>query len=160
MNKFNLEIKWGLIFTAIALLWMVLEKALGWHDENIEVHPKMTMLFIPISIVVFILALLNKKRSLDGKMNWKQGFLFGLIMSIVITILAPISQLITHLLVSPSYFPNAIHYAVENNYMSQEAAEAHYNLSNYIITSTIASLIFGVVVFALLALIFKSKKEA
>ncbi|RMF26699.1 MAG: DUF4199 domain-containing protein, partial [Bacteroidetes bacterium] len=31
MNKYATEIKWGGIFTVASLLWLLLEKSLGWH---------------------------------------------------------------------------------------------------------------------------------
>ncbi len=38
MKKYATEIKWGLIFTIVALLWMVFERLMGWHGENIAQH--------------------------------------------------------------------------------------------------------------------------
>ncbi len=38
MKKRLIEIKWGLIFVIMMLLWMYFEKAMGWHDEYIADH--------------------------------------------------------------------------------------------------------------------------
>ncbi len=36
MNRFAIEIKWGIIYSCAVLAWMSFEKAIGLHDENIS----------------------------------------------------------------------------------------------------------------------------
>ncbi|MBK6799704.1 MAG: hypothetical protein IPG76_23775 [Acidobacteria bacterium] len=38
------ELKWGVIFSLVALLWLVLEFAVGLHDKYISMHPYLTNL--------------------------------------------------------------------------------------------------------------------
>ena len=76
MKKFAIEIKWGVIFTIISLIWVFLEKSLGWHDEHIAQHAIYTNLFAIVAIVVYVLALIDKRKNFyQGKMNWSQGFM-------------------------------------------------------------------------------------
>jgi Na+-transporting NADH:ubiquinone oxidoreductase subunit NqrB len=158
MKKIAIEIKWGIIFTMAGLLWMFLEKSLGWHDELISKHPIYTMLFAVIAIVIFVFALRDKKMNFfQNDMNWKQGFLSGCIVSLVVTILSPISQYISSEIISPNYFQNAINYAVENNRMTLEDAQAFFNLKSYMFQAAFGGLSMGIVTSAIVAFFMKSK---
>ncbi len=33
MKNYALELKWAINFSIASLLWMILEKTLGWHDQ-------------------------------------------------------------------------------------------------------------------------------
>lgn len=160
MKKYSLEIKWALIFTAVALLWMVFEKAMGWHGEKIEQHPIYTNLFAILAIGLFVFALREKRKQLGGTMTWQQGFISGLIISVIIAILSPLSQWITHTFISPEYFPNVIRYAVENGKSTREEAEAYFNLRSYILQSAIGGLVMGVITAAIVSLFVKRKALA
>ena len=156
MKKYALEIKWGLIFTGVALLWMVFEKLMGWHGEKIEMHPVYTNFFAIIAITVFVFALRDKRRQLGGVMNWKEGFIAGAIISVVVALLSPLSQYIVHAFLSPEYFPNAISYAVENGKMDQQAAAAYFSLKSYIVQAAIGGLIMGLITSAIVALFVRT----
>ncbi|WP_264559086.1 DUF4199 domain-containing protein [Flavobacterium sp. N2270] len=158
MNKIAIEIKWGIIFTITGLAWMYLEKMLGWHDELISKHPIYTMLFSVVAIAIFVFALKDKKKNyFQNQMDWKQGFLSGCIVSIVVTLLSPMSQYITSEIISPNYFQNAINFAVENNRMTLENAQAFFNLKSYIFQAAFGGLSMGIVTSAIVAFFIKSK---
>lgn len=42
LQGYKLEMKWGLIFSTMMLLWMVVEKSLGFHGEKIDQHAVFT----------------------------------------------------------------------------------------------------------------------
>lgn len=155
--KFKFEIKWGLIFTVIALLWMVFEKAMGWHGPKISLHPIYTNFFAIVAILVYVFAFLDKRKNDNRPMQWKHGFFFGVGIAIVVTILNPLSQWLISTIISPEYFPNAIQYAVENEKLSQEEAEAYFNLKNYILQGTFGGLIMGSVTAAIVAIFIQKK---
>tara|TARA_B100000378_G_C18043838_1_gene411395 strand:+ start:425 stop:904 length:480 start_codon:yes stop_codon:yes gene_type:complete len=159
MKKFAIEIKWGIIFTIVALLWMFLEKQLGWHDELIAKQAIYTNFFGIIAIIVYVLAIRDKKKNFyQGDMTWTQGFISGMVVSIVVAILSPLAQYISLEVISPEYFPNVIDYAVENGKMTRENAEAYFNLKSYIIQSFFFSLVVGIVTSAIIALFLRSRK--
>ncbi|MDX1761709.1 MAG: DUF4199 domain-containing protein [Christiangramia sp.] len=156
MKKFSIEIKWGIIFSVVSLLWMFLEKGLGWHDENISKHAIYTNLFAVVAIVLYILALLDKRKNFyNGKMTWSQGFVSGIVISIVVAVLSPLAQYITHKLITPDYFNNIIEYSVESGAMSRESAEEYFNLTSYILQSFFFALVVGVVTSAIVAYFVK-----
>lgn len=158
MNKIAIEIKWGIIFTVSGLAWMYLEKMLGWHDELISKHPIYTMLFSVVAIAIFVFALKDKKKNyFQNQMDWKQGFLSGCIVSVIVALLSPMSQYITSEFISPNYFQNAINFAVENNRMTLEDAQAFFNLKSYIFQGAYGAISMGIVTSAIVAFFIKSK---
>lgn len=159
MKKRQIEIKWGLIFVIMMLIWMYFEKTMGWHDENIAEHATYTNFVAIPSILIYVLALLEKrKKYFNNVMTWKQGFVSGMMITAVVVILTPISQLITHELISPEYFENVSTYAVSQGQITQEEAESYFNLKNYLWQSTFFALIVGAVTSAVVA-IFVRRKE-
>jgi len=155
MKKFGMEIKWGVIFAVIGLLWMVLEKALGWHDELLEKHMIYTNFFAIIAITVYVVALLDKRKNYyGGKMTWLQGFISGMIIALVVAILR---QYITSTVITPEYFPNVIELSVEKGLKTQEEAEKYFSLKSYIIQSTIGAIVMGAVTSAIVALFVRKK---
>lgn len=159
MKKFSIEIKWGILFTIISLIWMYLEKGLGWHDENISQHAIYTNLFAFVAIALYVIALLDKRKNFyQGKMTWSQGFISGIVISIVVAGLSPLAQYITYEFITPDFFPNAIDYSVENGAMTRTAAEEYFNPTSYIIQSFFFALVVGVVTSAIVAYFVKRDK--
>lgn len=158
MKRFAIEIKWGIIFSVVSLLWMYLEKALGWHDKLIAKHAIYTNFFGIVAIIIYVFALLDKRKNFfEGKMNWSQGFISGIVVSIVVAVLTPLAQYITHAFITPEYFPNIIDHAVDRGSMTREAAEEYFNLTSYILQSFFFALVVGVVTSAIVALFVRKK---
>ena len=158
MKKFAIEIKWGILFSIAGLLWMVMEKALGWHDEHLEKQYIYTNFFAIVAIAIFVVALLDKRKNFyNGKMTWLQGFISGMGISVIVTVLSPLTQYITSTIITPDYFTNVIKLSVELGKMTQEAAEAYFSLKNYMIQSTVGALIMGAVTSAIVAFFVRKK---
>jgi len=158
MKKYLIEIKWGLIFVIMMLVWMYFEKAMGWHGENIADHATYTNFVAIPSIIVYVLALLEKrKKHFNNVMTWKQGFISGLIITAVVVILTPFSQLVTHELITPEYFENVKAYAVDQGQMTQEEASNYFNLTSYLWQSIVGALIMGALTSAIVAIFVRRK---
>jgi len=158
MKNIKIELKWALIFMAVSLLWMYLEKVFGLHDENIDKHPVYTNLFALPAIGVYVFALLDKRRNYyNGSMSYKQGFVSGLLVTLFVTILSPLTQYITTFLITPDYFPNAIDHAVSNGLMKRYEAEKFFSYQNYIKQGLIFAPVMGILTSAIVA-IFTRKK--
>ncbi|MDP5229067.1 MAG: DUF4199 domain-containing protein [Cellulophaga sp.] len=159
MEKIRLEIKWAMLFIVMTLLWMVLEKLVGLHSTHIDLHMYLTNLFAIPAILVYLFALKEKKKKdFNGQMTFKQGLFSGLIMTLLITIFTPLTQWVISTIITPEYFPNVIAHSVEIGYHSSlEEAQAYFNLKNYMIQSTIGTLIMGVVTTLIVAFFLKTK---
>lgn len=160
MEKYRIELKWAAIFAGVTIAWMILEKIAGFHDTFIDKHPIYTNFFAIPAIIVYVLALRDKKtRFYHDVMTYKQGLIAGLVMTAFVTILSPITQIIISQVITPEYFPNAINYAVSSGHLTQAEAEQYFSLGNYIIQGLIGAPIMGVVTSAIVALLIKTKKK-
>lgn len=161
MKTRTIEIKWAIIFSIVGLLWMLLEKLTGLHSTHIDKHMYLTNLFAISAIIVMVLALKDKKRNFyKGQMSYKQGFVSGLIISVFIALLSPLTQWITSTIITPEFFPNVIAYSVETGYHKSVAeAEAYFNLKNYIIQSSVGALIMGIITTAVIMVFLQTKSK-
>jgi hypothetical protein len=159
MKNVKIELKWAIIFTVVALLWMVLEKFFGLHDKYLDYHRYLTNLFAIPAIVVIVMALKDKKKSFyEGEISYKQGLISGIIISVFIALFSPASQWITSFVITPEYFSNVIKHSVELGYFKTTAeAEANFNYQNYAIQGAIGALIMGILTTAI-AMIFIRRK--
>ncbi len=158
MKKFAIEIKWAIIFSIATLLWIFMEKSLGWHDELIAKQAIYTNFFAIVAIAIYVLAIWDKRKNFfHGKMTWTQGFISGIILSAIVAILSPLVQYISTKIISPDYFTNAIDYAVENGRMSLESAEGFFNMKSYILQGFFTALGMGTVTSAIVALVLRKK---
>jgi len=160
MKHVKIEIKWAIIFSVVALLWMVLEKLCGLHGKYIDYHLYLTNLFAIPAIVVMVMALKDKKKSFyGGQMNYKQGLISGIILSAVIALISPLTQWITSYVITPEYFPNVIKRSVELGYFKTTAeAEANFNYQNYAVQGAIGALVMGLLTTAIAMIFIRTKK--
>lgn len=158
MKSFKIEIKWGILFTLSGIIWAVLEKSLGWHDALLEKHATYTLFYAPIAIAIYVFALLDKKKNhYSGEMNYLQGLISGLVVTVVVLILTPLSQYVTHEFISHDYFTNISTLTVSQGQMTMEEAEAHFTLENYIVQSLIFAAFMGLLTSAVVALFTRGK---
>ncbi len=158
MNNYRIEIKWGLIFVVMMMLWMLGERLVGLHDELIAHHATWTNLVAIPAVILYVVALRTKRDDFyGGKMSWGQGFKAGLIMTAVIVVLTPISQWLTTTVITPDYFANAIAYGVETELTTQEDAAAFFNFQSYVVMSLIGAALMGVITSAVVALFVRRK---
>ncbi len=154
------ELKWGVIFSVMGLLWLTLEYVVGLQSRFIAWHPILTKLVAIPSVIVMVLAILEKRRMLGGTISFKQAFLCGLGVSLVVAVLSPITQFIFHRLINPGYFENAIRYGVEQGKTTLAEAQAFFNLQSYMLQSVFAALIIGSITSLVIAAMLKKEVES
>ena len=161
MSKIKIEIKWAIIFSIVGLLWMVLEKICGLHSTYIDYQFYLTNLFAIPAIWMMVLALKEKKEKFyNGKITYKQGLISGIILSLLIALMSPITQWITTYIITPEYFPNVIKRSVEICYYKTTAeAQANFNYKNYAIQGAIATLIMGIITTAIVMIFLRAKNK-
>ena len=157
MGNLSLEIKWGIIFILIGFIWKYFEMTMGWHGEHFDRLETYALFYIPIPILIYVLAIREKKSSLGGIISWKEGFITGLKISLFIALLSPLSQYVINSIISPGYFPNAIRYTVDNGFLTQSQAEAYFNLKSQIQQAFISSISAGTFTSAIVAFVLKSR---
>jgi hypothetical protein len=160
MKSKKIEIKWALIFSVMGLVWMLLEKWSGLHDKYIDYHLYLTNLFAIPAIWVMVLALKDKKKNFyNNNIDYKQGLISGIMLSLFIAALSPLTQWITSFVITPEYFPNVIKRSVEIGYYKTTAeAAANFNYKNYAIQGAIAAFVMGLVTTAIAMIFIRTKK--
>lgn len=155
MKKYAHEIRWGIYFILMQLIWMAGEKLFGLHDTLISEHAKYSMFVLFPSIALYVFALLEKRKQLGGYMTYMQGLVSGILVSVVVMILTPFSVWASNTIISPGYFENVINYTVANQIKTREQAEAYFNLNNYMFEATMFAPMAGLVTSALVAVFVK-----
>ena len=140
----KIELKWGLIFAAMQLVWITLEFLFGLHDKYISWHPTVSNFIALSSIIIMVLAIRDKRAALNGKITFGTAFLCGLGVSVVVAILSLLTQLIFFRLINPNFFANFIRYAIENSKTTLEQAQANFNLTSFMLQGAIGAIIIGV----------------
>ena len=159
MKNITIEIKWAVIFSIVGLLWMLLENLSGLHGEYIDNQQYLTNLFAIPAIWMMVLALKDKiKNYYHGQITYKQGLICGIILSITIALLSPLTQWITTFVIAPEYFPNVIKRSVELGYYQTTAeAQANFNFKNYAIQGMIGALGMGIITTAIAMIFIRTK---
>ncbi len=132
----------------------------GWltFNTHIEKHATYTNFFALVAVAVYVFALRDKRdNDFNGYMSWKDGFISGVIISLMVMVLTPFSQLITAYVITPDYFKSAIEYGVKHGLTTRSDAEAYFNLKHYVILSTVSAPLMGIITSAVVA--FFIKKE-
>lgn len=157
MKKYAIEIKWGIRFFLIQLVWLYSEKMMGYYDEKLAEHAMYSLLFYIPAIFIYYLAIREKKQHyFHNQMDWKQGAISGIFLTTVIALLTPLQQIIFHKGMAPEFLPNMIALAVKNGH-KPEAAAIYFSLSSYIFQSIFTVLSFGVVISAIVAYFLRTK---
>lgn len=160
MKKYAIEIKWAFIHAAMFLVWMILESVLGFHSMRLEQQQVVTTLILIPFLLIYVLALLDKRKNhFKGVMTYKQSFVSGTVLTVLIVILSPINQLLVSYIISPDYFKDVTAYTVSKGLLTQEEAARQFNIGNYIITSIVGGLVTGLVFASILSLFTKTKNK-
>ena len=158
MKTLKIEMKWAIYFALMTLTWMLIEKLAGLHDKHIDKHQLFSNFIIIPAVTMYVFALLTKRNNYyRGKISYKQAFISGAFLSVFITVLTPLTQTITSTLISPLYFENVINYSVSHGFLKLEEAQTEFNLSNYIVMSTVGALVMGLFTTAIVALFIRKK---
>ena len=90
-------------------------------------------------------------------MSYKQGFVTGLFITIILFVFSPISQVMISELITPNYFNNIIQYTVSEGIMTLEDAQKYFSLGNYMVQAAIGTLLMGVITSFAVAFFTKKK---
>lgn len=160
MKKFTIEFRWAIQYSLLSLVWLIVEKSFGLHDDRIAQQAIYTNLFAFVGVTVYYLALRDKKKNYyAGRMDWKQGTVSGIALTFLITALVPLVQYVGYNYISPTFFEHMITYAVQSKHMKPAQAEMFFNLNSYTIMGIFNALSMGVITAAVVALLLKTKPE-
>jgi len=158
MKNFATEIKWAVILSMATIGFSYIAKYLGYYDEKIAFYQVFSLLLVPIWVIIYYFGIKEKKiEFFNHKMDWKRGFVSGIIIAAIAAILSPFGEWYTYEIIAPEYFNNAIKIITEKGKMDEEMAQTYYSLNSFIMQSIFNTLSGGVVIAALVSLILKTK---
>lgn len=160
MKKFFTEIKWSIIFTVTSVLWLFLEKFTGFHSEKISSYFYISLLFGIVYIIIFTMALKEKRTVFyNGIITYKQAFISGAILTLLIAAMSPLVQVIFHEVISPDFFQNGIANVVKTRPNNKEFAIGYFNLQSFISQGFLNILSIGILISAIMAYFIQTKKQ-
>ncbi len=161
MKKIYIELKWAIIFSITLLCWILFEKTMEWYSEDFESFWWLTILFLPFAILMFLLALREKRRRVfGGEMTWLQGFTSGLIISVFVALLSPLTEYIAYNFFTPDNFNTIAESSVTNDLMSRTKMNDLLKINNYRWQSAFGLFGFGVLISMIAAIFVRRKYEA
>ena len=156
MKTYKFEIKWAIVFALMTIVWMLIEKLAGLHDQHIENHAFYTKLLSIPALIVFILAMMDKRKNFYFNVfSFKKAFNMGIVLTSMIVVLIPIIYLIVLKVISPDYLTNASEYAISSGNMNEMEARNYFDFNSILLFGIITSLFSGLIISALAALITK-----
>ncbi len=160
MKNFKIELRWSLLYSLFLLGWMFIESDMGWHDAQIQNETLYHFIAVLLLYILAITAAMREKRKnyYERAMTWKEGFICGAMLAVLVTILSPMVQFFIYHYISPDYFQNMIEYQVSKG-MPESSAKQLYSMKFYIIQAVFTDLSFGLFFSAIIALFFKNKAK-
>lgn len=160
MKNYRIEMKWAAVFSAVAIVWLMVEKLTGLHDAHIGKQPIYAMLFALPAFTIYVLALMDKKaNAYSGQMSWKEGMISGVFLTVFVAVLSPVVQWIGFTVISPDFFNKAIANFTASGKRSHEEAQALFNMTAVMRSGVSTALSMGVITAALVALIVQTKTK-
>ncbi|MBO9152268.1 DUF4199 domain-containing protein [Chitinophaga sp. GCM10012297] len=159
MKNYQTELKWAGIHFLVYLAWMFTEHVCGLHGRHIQYQQLVSAFILLPSLLIYVLALREKKMKVfRGTITFRQAFKSGMLLTLFMVLLSPLSQLITTGLISPEYFENMREFAVSRRQMSAQEAESRLNTGAFIVQSVVGGLITGAVFSVIVSLFIRSRK--
>ena len=154
MTNFRIEVRFGVLYSLLMLLWLSLEFMIGLQDKYIPLHPYINILsFIIIPAVCIRLGLNDKLEAQDGKLTFRQAFTTAFLIIFFASILSIPCQIVFHKLINPDFFDDMTQYAIKHAdnlkldvSQARRDAEMYFNLTSYIIQSGLLTLVFGTII--------------
>jgi hypothetical protein len=118
-----------------------------------------SFLFVFPAVLFFFQAIKEKKKyDYNNSMTFRQGFVCGIILSFIISLLNPLAQFVIYKSITPHFFETIIAYKIKNGYLTLENAKVYFNLKTYIIESTFIGLSKGIITGAIVSMFIRNKK--
>lgn len=162
MKNLRIEFKWAMIFTFLSVIWMYMEKNMGWFDNAIFNHQFYTeLIIIPLLyVIVLVFGLREKKKNYySNKITWEQALVSGGVIAVIVCVFSPLLQYYFSTYISPHYFENATEVMFENSRVTRESAQDVYNLKASMIDAILFNLAMGIVSAAIIGIFIKTPKK-
>ncbi len=158
MKDFKIELKWALIYSGVTLIWLMIERYFGLHDEHLDKQLRFMVILGVLYLCIYYLGLRDKKVNFyHGLISFKEGLKFALVMSLIVAVLSFFVQFIFVKIISPDYLSNMANYMVKVGRFTKQGAEEFYSVGNQLKNSAYTNLVIGVFFGAISAALHKNK---
>lgn len=156
-KDYRVEIKWAIYYSIFLLIWFVIEKIFGLHDERIALQQNVSFFILIPTVAFYVLEMVNKRKQFySGRMTYFQGFITGIIYTVCIMILTPLVQFICYFIISPGYFKNLVDYSLSTGVYNNVQAAQQFTLGNFLFINEVFIMLTGVVFAAFIPLFLLS----
>ncbi len=164
MKNFKIELRWAILFSFILMIEMFFERYMGWHEvkyiaSQYSLH---YLVLIVLFGVVYYFGIKEKRKNYyEGFINWKQAFISGAMISVIVAILSPLTQFFIYHYITPNYFKNMITYQVSkaDNPLTKAGAQDIFNMTSFVIQGIFTCLSLGLIVSGAVALIVRKEPK-
>jgi hypothetical protein len=161
LKKIHVELKWAINFGIAFLLWIIIEKSSGLHDRRITDYTLYTNVFILITVCIYFVALLDKKKNVyQGNMSQSQGFISGILLTLFIGLLTPFLLRISLQYISPSFFNSMKSFMVSSKKMTAEQVNLYYNYRSFLLQTLFLNFSLGILSSAIFSFSLGTKTPA
>jgi hypothetical protein len=143
----------------IFIIWKACEKLIGLHDNNINLYPFISDLIIIPLILLYSTGFKKYRIGLGGKITFINGIGFGLMATLFIVALTPVSVWIFDQFINPNFYASMIQYQIKNHVSTLEIAQQSFNHENFKQSCILGNAVTGTLLTVVLAII-SSKKSA
>jgi hypothetical protein len=159
MKQFSVEFRWAFTFLLAQTLWIMFEKTLGFHGDKIQYQPLFSMLFNFILIAIYVLAIRDKKKKIyNNQMTWQEGFVSGLMLTLIIALFTTMTEYTKHNVISPYLLEDMKDLILAENRMTVEDANNYFSFSKTLSNTIFFTISIGVLITSIVAWIMKSKE--
>lgn len=147
MTKIKLEIYWGFYLAFTFILWMQLERWLGFHTEKIIVQPLFSsLLFIPLTFLYWRALLLKKQNDYNNTITFQQSFISSLLITAVFALFLPVALYFSLKYISPDLLQNFIAKTMKSGKVSLKEAQSYYNFKSLLLMNYSSLLPIGIII--------------
>lgn len=161
LKKIHIELKWAINFGIAFLLWMIVEKSSGLHDNRIADYALYTNVFVLLTVGIYWVAVLDKKKNVyQGKISQHQIFLSGILLTLFIGLLTPFLLRISFTYISPHYFESMKAYMLQTKKMTPAQVDIYYNYRSYLLQTLFLNFSLGILSAAIFSFTLRDKSTA
>jgi len=154
---FRKSIILAITYFILFIVWKACEKLLGFHDGNINLYPVISdLILIPI-IIIYSVGFKSLRIGLGGKIKFINALGFGLMASLFIVALTPMSVWIFDQFLNPNFYATMIQYQVKNHLSTLEIAQQSFNHENFKQSCLIGNIVTGSILSVILAFLSSKK---
>lgn len=145
MRNVTIMIAAGLFSGLGAALWTMLEYALGWHNQHLEVGAKTGFIALAFPVAAIIWALSATRRVQGGQLTLKQAVICGLGMSAINAFIGVIFFYMYYTWINPAFIA------------AMRARGQGVNVLEQLVAVVIGSLTIGLLLSVMAGLILRSR---